>query len=245
MSIHQVTPSEINAITSLGFVIEINGGITADAFVNRDFTGLNIKEFAQQIESNLQPIAEDVIRRKIVLNDEVPPKLVISYITTNIMDADHRLLFKRTFTKEVDTVHVKHDFLALPEAARGKRLGRKILQICLQHYLEMGVSKINVHAALETGGYEWTKAGFRATDPAEMAKILNDARSALTAAQFTLVKKLYDDYYGKKPAGNAFPIIEWSGLPFMKSILKNNDWHGELDLTNSEDLFNFKEYANG
>jgi GNAT superfamily N-acetyltransferase len=245
MSMHYVTPSEINEISDLGFVIEINGGKSADEFVNRDFKGFDLREFVQQIESKLQPVAEDVIRRKIILNEEVPPKLVISYMTSNILDADHRLLFKRTFTKEVDAVHVKHDFLALPEAARGKRLGRKILQICLQHYLEMGVSKINVHAALETGGYEWTKAGFRATEPSEMAKILNDARSALTAAQFTLVEKLYDNYYGKEPTGNAFPIIEWSGLPFMKSILKNNDWHGELDLTNSEDLFNFKEYANG
>ncbi len=58
-------------------------------------------------------------------------------------------------------------------------------------------------------------------------------------------KRLYDNYYGNEPTGAAFPIIEWSGLPFMKEILKKHDWHGEIDLTDPIDLFNFIEYVNG
>jgi hypothetical protein len=119
------------------------------------------------------------------------------------------------------------------------------LQFCLQHYLDMGVTKIMVHAALEDGGYEWTKAGFRASRPGEMKKILNLAEQTLKPSQYSLVKRLYDDYYETNSNGKAFPIIEWSGLPFMKEILKKKDWHGEIDLTNPVDLFNFSEYVNG
>jgi len=245
MSLHQVTPAELAAVSALGFAIDHTSKLPAEDFIKLHFAGFDLLGFAQEIENHLQPISEDVIQRNIVLKDEVPPRIEFIYITVNIADADHRLLFKRTFTKETDSLNVNHDFLSLPQAARGKRLGRKILQICLQRYLAMGVKKVNVHAALETGGYEWTKAGFRATRPIEMVKILSDAKLTLNAVQYSFVEALYNDYYGSNPGGAAFPIMEWSGLPFMKEILKRNDWHGEIDLSNSEDLFNFSEYVNG
>ena len=143
--------------------------------------------------------AEDTLIKTVAIKDEIPPKLAVLYYTVNIADPDHRLLFKRTFIKEQDILIVKHDFLSLPLAARGKRIGRRVLQFCLQHYLAMGVNKIMVHAALDDGGYEWTKAGFRATEPDEMEKILKHANRALTLPQYALVKRLYENYYGNIP----------------------------------------------
>ena len=244
MSVHQVTPEEITELETLGFQID-KENLIPENFINHNFPGFDVLEFAREMKNYLQPIAEVPIQKKLTLIDGILPKLVIFINTNNIFEPDHRLIFKRSFIKDNDVITVKHDFLALPLAARGKRLGRKLLKTCLNYYLAVGVSKVNVHAAMEDGGYEWTKAGFRATDPEEMAKILIDSRQMLNGSQFALVEALYKAYYNNNPYGNAFPIIEWSGLPFMKAILKRNDWHGELDLTNSEDLLNFNEYVNG
>jgi hypothetical protein len=245
MTEHRVSSLEISALTALGFLIDSTGRQAAEDFINLHFTGFNLLHFAEETERHLKPVAEDTIVKTITLKDEIPPKLAILYYTVNISDPDHRLIFKRTFIREQDSLTVKHDFLSLPLAARGKRIGRRVLQFCLQHYVAMNVNKIVIHAALDDGGYEWTKAGFRATEPEEMKKILDSANRSLMPVQYNLVKRLYDDYYLTNPTGRAFPIIEWSGLPFMKQTLRENDWHGEIDLTNSTDLFNFSEYVNG
>ena len=49
------------------------------------------------------------------------------------------------------------------------------------------------------------------------------------------------------PDGKAFPIIEWSGLPFMKQILRANDWHGEIDSDKIQQIYLIfsEDYVNG
>lgn len=240
-----MTGLEISAVTALGFKISSAGNLFAEDFINLHFCGFNLLTFAAETEKYLEPVAEDRIIKIVSMDDGPPPKLTFQYYTVNAGSPEHGLVFSRTFTKDADVLVVTHDFLSLPKAARGKRTGRRVLQFCLQHYVDMHVTKVRVHAALEDGGYEWTKAGFRATDPDEMKKILGYAKQTLTSAQNNLVKRLYDDYYDNEPTGSAFPIIEWAGLPFMKEVLKKHDWHGEIDLTNSIDLLNFMKYVDG
>ena len=163
------------------------------------------------------------------------------------MDDDKGLQVSRIFSYHDHELIVYHEFLVLPEKCRGQRLGSKILSAFLEQYEKMGVKKINVHAGLSDGGAVWAKFGFKATEKREMERILRTARSRLSDLPKILkaVEDTFNDYYGKEPDGKAFPINKWASIPAMISILKMDihNWHGQIDLTNTLDLRNFKLYV--
>jgi hypothetical protein len=117
----------------------------------------------------------------------------------------------------------------------------------LEQYEKMGVKRIKVHAGLSDGGAVWAKVGFKATDKREMKRILQTARSRLGHLPKILkvVEDTFNDYYIKEPNGKAFPINKWTAIPAMDSVLKMgiHNWHGQIDLTNKQDLRNFKLYV--
>lgn len=241
---YKVEPSDINLVRALGFDIKAVNLVPED-FINSNFPNFNLLKFVQQTELWLKPLAQDLLVKNVLFQKQPSLKLVVEYYSKNYLDEDKRLLFKRTFIKSGDEIIVYHDFLVLPMIFRGQRIGRKVLAFCLQHYLSIDVKRIIVHAALENGSLEWAKAGFRATEKQEVYTILQDAEKQLKPVQFKIVKVLFDNYYDADILGNAFPIREWAGLPFMKEILKRHHWHGEINLKNAKDLFNFNNYVTG
>ena len=107
----------------------------------------------------------------------------------------------------------------------------------------MGVGQINVHAALTDGGYVWAKHFFTATKKDEVSQILEVAEKRLRGSQFSMVKRIFDNYYYKHPNGMDFPINKWAEIPFMKEILRGTSWHGSIDLNNTEQFNNFISYV--
>jgi len=99
---------------------------------------------------------------------------------------------------------------------------------------------------LEDGGAVWAKAGFKALYRAEMQNILDEASVLMAGtAELALAMAHFNAYYGAEPDGNAFPIEDWVNIPGMEPVLKlqTTNWHGWIDLTNTDDLRNFIKYA--
>jgi hypothetical protein len=153
------------------------------------------------------------------------------------------LVFARTFTRDpVGTITVNHDYFRLPESARGQSIGKKVLGVCFDQYIQMNVNKIRVHAALQDGGYVWARAGFKAIYQQEMEVLLKEAEKQLSPDEYNIAKIWYDDHYNNF-SSMPFNISDWAGLPFMEPILRGSHWHGEIDLTNPAELRNFKKYV--
>jgi hypothetical protein len=200
-------------------------------------------QFVNQIDQLLGPCCEKPITKRIILSNLLQPEMLIQYYTDNYDHPSDGLALSRNFIRYKDELVIVHDYFVLPATERGKGISKKVLAYGLKQYLQMGVKKIRVHAALQDGGYVWAKALFRACIRAEVDFILREAKGRVTPEQFKMVKRIYDHYYNRYPERTAFPMAEWSGLPFLRDILRGCSWHGEIDLSNSEDLLNFKIYV--
>jgi hypothetical protein len=185
------------------------------------------------------------LTKVISFDEKDPQELIIQYFSEDHDDPQNGLVFSRTFIKDNNEKTVMHDFFRIPKTARNQGHGKTMLKIGLQQYLNIGVDLIKVHAALEDGGFVWAKAHFTAVNKPEMSLILANAKLSLKAEEFKKVKEVFDNYYNQEPDGKAFPINKWSSMPEMVSILRNSDWHGEINLNNQELLTNFNDYVTG
>jgi len=68
--------------------------------------------------------------------------------------------FERKFMRENGVTTVEHEFLRLNSDYRGKGFSTAFSEFSEAYYRANGVSKIEVFAALENGGYTWAKAGY-------------------------------------------------------------------------------------
>jgi hypothetical protein len=237
---HTITDEEINLVKALGFEIT-SGTKSAADFLNDNFPGLQLFTFLKDLDDLLAPLATKPVKREIAYFETEPEMVTIQFYAEDSNDENNSLALSRTIIRYHDEVVAEHDFFVLPSTARKLGNGKKVLNYGLQQYLRIGVDKIRIYAALEDGGYVWAKASFAATKQAEVKVILEKAENDLQPERYRFVKRIYDNYYDKNPDGKAFPIVKWSALPGMESILRKSKWHGEIDLNNTEHLTKFKK----
>jgi hypothetical protein len=241
---HIITAAEISAIKRLGYQMEgLEEG--EEHFINTSFPNCDLFRLLSEIGNLLTSLGVGKIEKLITLSNTHPPTIEIFFWTLDYADKDTGLTLARTFTWEDEELIVKHDFFRLPRVHRGKGIARQVFGSFLQQYVNMGVRKIRVHAALEDGGYVWARNFFTADSKEEVTKILNSAESALMPGQFKAVKRIYENYYTKNADGESFPIQKWAELPFMKPVLRGSDWHGSIDLKNKEQFSKFVMYVVG
>jgi len=116
----------------------------------------------------------------------------------------------------------------------------------LEQYENMNAKEVRVWAGLEDGGAVWAKVGFKALYREEMQNILDEAGVLMAGTDaLALAQAHFDAYYNAEPDGNAFPIEDWVNIPDIEPVLKQQttNWHGWIDLTNADDLRNFKKYV--
>lgn len=239
---HIITDEEINQVEGLGFEIT-SGTKSLKDFLNDSFPGLQLFRFLKEIDDLLSPLTSKPIQREVGYFETKPETIIIQYYAEDHNDEVNGLALSRTLIKYNDELIAEHDFFVLPLSARKQGIGKKVLNYGLQQYLRLGVDKIRVYAALEDGGYVWAKASFTATEQSEVKIILDKAATELKPEQYKFVKRIYDNYYDKNPGGKAFPIVKWSALPGMESVLRKSKWSGEIDLNNTELLTKFKNYV--
>ncbi|GGB19958.1 hypothetical protein [Puia dinghuensis] len=240
---HTVTSVEIKGIEALGFVFS-GSSMPVDDFLNTHFPNLDLFAAVKSIDTILSPATSATKYKRIILEDN-PLKVEIQFFSEDYGNEDTGLVLVRTFTLDSAGPVVSHEFFRLPRMARRKGISKKILTALFQQYVNMGVKKILVFAALEDGGYVWATQYFMAVDPMEVEKILARAQVELPQAQYILAKRVFDNYYAKNIGGQAFPMYKWAELSFMEPILRKSAWHGAVDLTNPVEFSNFVSNAIG
>jgi len=241
----KVTISDIDDAINIGFKFEHTATKLPHDFINDFFPGIDLLDFLKQIDDLLSSFATGTIYKSVNMDDSAPFIWMLSYYALDSNNENEDLIFLRTFIKHTNQLIVEHDKFSLPLRARGQGVAKKVLACSLKQYIQMGINKIKIHSALKDGGYVWAKAGFKATDKKQMATILNLAKQKLNQSQFNLVNRLFYAYYQNDQEQNAFPIEDWARLPFMEPILRGSDRHGEIDLTDPDELLNFKNYVSG
>lgn len=232
---------DTKAIEDLGFQIISYDATPLHDFINKNFPNFNLPYFLEQINQLFSPPTSLKTGKKIVF-DCVKTTLQVSYIN-EYQTLEEALVFVRDFLKQNGEIIIEHSFFILPEVYQGQGIAIKVFQESLQQYINMAARKIKVHAALAGGGYAWAKHGFVAINQPEVEVILQNAKKRLPAEQFNLIKVVYNHYYQTNAEANAFPIIIWANMPFMKELLRGSNWYGELDLKNQEQFANFIKYV--
>ena len=239
---HIITPVEIAAIRLLGF--QVTG--TAEQqheLINKYFPNFDLFRLIRTIDEVLTPLCSGNIAKEVVVGDSESPWIGIRYCSDDFWDPVRGLGLIRTFILENGEIMVEHAFFRIPLEYRKRGVARAIFTALLQQYINVGVSKIRVHATLADGGYVWGKHFFTADNQVEVDVILAAAELALDAQQFKAVKRIYDNYYAKSIDGKAFPIYKWAYLPFMEEVLRGSEWQGTMDLKNPEQFSNFMKYV--
>ncbi len=240
---YTLSSDDIAQIESMGY--RLSGGIAVPAdFINAQFENFDLAALLQEINNIFQGLTTVAINKELDLK-EILPELLFQYFSDNYYDEKTGLAISRRFEQRLGVKVVHHVFFRLPEIHRNKGIARKIFRASLQQYVNIGVRKILVHAALEDGGYVWAKNFFTASDRNEMRAILNKCKDLLNGRDYNIVNRIYINYYGKNIVGTAFPIQKWAELPFMEPILRGSSWHGAIDFHNTEQFSNFIAYVTG
>jgi hypothetical protein len=239
-----IIPREAGEAIRLGY--SFNHAATESVrLINQHFAGLKIVTIVKDLDRLLLPHISLPATKEITVTDP-PPEMKIVFQALDPADKAKSLYVSRIFRYDGAKLIVDHEYLVLPKSSRGQGLGKKVLAAFLEQYQNMDVKEIRVWAGLEDGGAVWAKAGFKAFYRAEMQNILNAAAVSIGGgAGLALAQAQFDAYYGAEPSGNAFPIEDWVNIPGMEPVLKlqTTNWHGWIDLTNTEDLRNFIKYA--
>ena len=236
--VYLLTPDNVAKLGYLGFTnVHTGKTVPLHEFINRTFPHFNLVVFLERVLAALGNAGKHPFAKAIEYNSDNQT------LTISISDANEELRFIRQFCNKNGLITVHHTWFELPLLFRGKTLSQYVLKESMQQYINMGLNKIEMVAALDNGGYVWAKYGFVATKRTEVTKILELAENQLTNVQFERVKAIYNRYYSNHPDGTSFPMILWANIPFMKSVLTGAAWHGELDLKNEEQFNNFTIYV--
>lgn len=236
------TAADRQRIEALGYRI---AGIPPDrqleSFVPALFPNFDLAGLLETVDKLFAPTTPLAIQRRIQYNI---PRQTLHFIFRNSAAIEEEAVaFDRVVFRKREELFVKHMYCLVPLAFQGKGLIKPLFQASLQQYVNMGVSKIVVHAGLGGGGYTWARHGFVAVDRNEVRTILTDAYNKLSTNEIIAVERIFSKYYSDHPAGAEFPMILWASLPGMKEVLRGSDWNGSLDLHNPEQFRNFSNYV--
>lgn len=81
--------------------------------------------------------------------------------------------FDRDFTRWAGKIEVEHSLFFIDKAYEGTGFGSRFVRHCQEKYMKYGVSKINLWANLDVGGYAWARMGFDFTDKHKVNELYN------------------------------------------------------------------------
>lgn len=239
---YSLSSADIAIIRSLGYSI-LSESTAPESFINTYFANLDLSTLLTKIDAILRPYYKRNFRKELHLRDGIPSELLILIYSNDDGEPDNDLALYRRFTFESPDLVVWHEFFRLPKEARGLGTSKLVSHALLQQYVNMGVKKVRIHAALSDGGYVWARSYFTADNKTEVDRILRKAQSRLDSKEFAIAERIHNNYYTKYPDGKAFPMNKWAELAFMKNVLRGSQWYGTIDLKNPEQFNNFTRYV--
>jgi GNAT superfamily N-acetyltransferase len=173
-----IVEQDIEEAIKLGYQINMSAKIAVQR-INQFFAGIELPAMLLEFENLLDWYTEPPAYKQLIIKSIPEPYFQIIYLSSNYIDENKGLTLSRIFRYEQSRLIVDHHYFVLPENARGRGLGKKVLAACLDQYLNMNVKEIHVHAGLKDGGLVWAKMGFKALNKHEVENILQCAEKIL------------------------------------------------------------------
>lgn len=138
-------------------------------------------------------------------------------------------LFRSFRRDDAGKLIVDHDYMTLDPSVQGKGIASAMTKSSLKAYKDMGVDRIDVHAALSAGPYTWARQGFQwnKEEADDMAWKIRDyaRRKFIDQAQGEKLAKTA--YEGPRAVSEMTVNGENIGKDFL---LQSGGWHGYKDV---------------
>jgi hypothetical protein len=121
---YRFTNQDAKKIVQRGYVFYgIDENDFAD-FMQKNFPGFDLVTLLEQVEQLMVPHAQTNVIRRIGVNGDM---LQVRF-ENDFTSEDDALVFDRKFYRDKDGLKVSHEYLVLPERARGRILEKKCLK---------------------------------------------------------------------------------------------------------------------
>lgn len=209
--------------------VKINYSNNAVDLFNLNSKGFNLKTMFSELEKELNDAGILNIKKEVYFrNDGFDFSLITRGFSMNR---------KVSYGSKGNSVY--HDYLRLPKEVQGGGLTKRMFQKLYKQYKAGGITKINVTANIDVGGYAWARYGFSATNRSEVSKIINASKNK----EFKkIAKRKLNYHYGKHGDGVPFPMLRLTKIKGGKEALLNTWWSGTIDLKNKKELEWFVNY---
>jgi hypothetical protein len=147
----------------------------------------------------------------------------------------------RTFKTENGEKAVHHDYFSIPKDLQGKGLSKKVFKALYKQYRNAGVTKMDVYANIDVGGYTWARYGFTASQ-ADVKRILD--KGGIAPDDMNIAESIVSDFFKVNPPNTLFPMNLLTGKTWSEKLLKGKYWYGFLDLKNKTQRDVFENYIN-
>jgi GNAT superfamily N-acetyltransferase len=219
-----------NELKDLGY--NLPSGFIKD-YNNSQIAGFNLPKFNRELKKILDDNSVRITQRDIgFLSDSTEIVFYGSYVNGGTVK------LVRTFRIENGEKAVHHDYFTLPNELQGKGISKKVFKVLYEQYRNAGVTKMDVLANIDVGGYTWAKYGFTANRK-EIKRIIRQRRDI---AGHQEAQEIVDDFISKNPDTKMFPMNLLTGKTWSKDLLKGSGWEGFLDLNNKYQREVFEGY---
>jgi SPP1 gp7 family putative phage head morphogenesis protein len=136
---------------------------------------------------------------------------------------------------------------SIPTEMQGKGFAKKVFKEFLDNMKKIEVSKINIYANKDIGGYAWAKFGFYADNKKVVDDLLEFAKNKLKVSDdiLNMASDIVNNFYTNNHPDKPFPMEHLGNMNGSETLLKNNRWDGHLDLKNKEHLKKIYNYIKG
>ena len=160
----------------------------------------------------------------------------LSYSGKN--EAGKEVNLVRNFVKGKNGIEVNHSLFDLPDELQGIGISKSVFRSLFKEYDAMGISRIELRANKDVGGYCWAKYGFCAND-LDAINLVKKAMATgkITALEYKEAMTVIDGF------GEIFPMSQLANLKFGRKLLMGETWYGFLDYSDLDLVRYMKDYV--